>query len=422
MLTNSSKRNILYACTGAMIEWYDFAIFIFLAPYLAQVFFPEQDHLSSLMKTYCLFAAGYIFRPIGGIFLASLGDRIGRKKILIISLALMSLSLLITTVTPSYASVGILAVWIIVLTRALQGCSVGGQYNGVLVILAEMASPKYRGFTTAFGTFVAGIGIVASSMTIYILSSLISTEQMLSYGWRIPFAIGFLLSIIAIFLQRKLNESCSFKTNKENNTLSNKPVREALTKCYNAIIYVFALSGFVGAASYFIGGFMPGYLSTELNYSTPETMLISSISTFLYAISAPLWGLCSDFIGRKKLLFYSIISFVVLIFPLYMLIQNNHLGRVIIIVSILMLNISAMTAVFVTVINELFPASYRFSGISIGYNLGNTIFASTAPMIASWLIIISGYYLSPAIYVLLLSIPVLLLLKKMPETYQNDFD
>jgi len=413
-----SKRTIWYAAIGTALEWYDFSIFIYVTPFLAPLFFPREDRIVAIMSTFGIFAAGYFMRPIGGIFFGNLGDKIGRKKVLILSVILMSIPMIVISVLPTYHTIGIWAVVILLLMRMVQGFSVGGEYTGVLVMLLEQSEPKNRGFITSFGTFVSGSGVLLSSIVVLILTVTLSNAQMLAFGWRIPFIIGIFLAIYSLIMQKNMEESPHFTKLKEEKHLAKFPAWEALKRYPGRILIAFFLTGYLGVAYYMVSAFMPTYLKSILMMNPSTVMVVTTIVAAVYAFSAPLWGKCSDKIGRKKQMIGASIAFIILGYPMFWLLLHSGGNLFIILIAelALIIPVTAFTAAFVSAVNELFPTKERFSGAAIGYNVGNALFGATSPIIFTYLIEATGNKLSPSYYFIGGAIFIIFVILCMKET------
>ena len=413
-----SKRTIWYAAIGTALEWYDFSIFIYVTPFLAPLFFPREDRIVAIMSTFGIFAAGYFMRPIGGIFFGNLGDKIGRKKVLILSVILMSIPMIVISVLPTYHTIGIWAVVILLLMRMVQGFSVGGEYTGVLVMLLEQSEPKNRGFITSFGTFVSGSGVLLSSIVVLILTVTLSNAQMLAFGWRIPFIIGIFLAIYSLIMQKNMEESPHFTKLKEEKHLAKFPAWEALKRYPGRILIAFFLTGYLGVAYYMVSAFMPTYLKSILMMNPSTVMVVTTIVAAVYAFSAPLWGKCSDKIGRKKQMIGASVAFIILGYPMFWLLLHSGGNLFIILIAelALIIPVTAFTAAFVSAVNELFPTKERFSGAAIGYNVGNALFGATSPIIFTYLIEATGNKLAPSYYFIGGAIFIIFVILCMKET------
>lgn len=416
MIKNVSPKNVIFAGLATSVEYFDFALFAYVTVFISAAFFPDSNSTVATIKTFGMFAAGYLMRPVGGIFFGNLGDRVGRKRVLIITVGLMALSTAIIAFTPSYHNIGIVSVLLIIFARMIQGFSIGGEYNGVLAILSEQAPDHKRGLITAFGTFFSGFGVFLGTVVVFIFSSFLSDAQMHSYGWRLCFVIGMVMAIAVLVLQFRQDESPEYLKAKEDGMLDDTPVVSAVKECPYEIFVVFALAGYLGIVYYMVSAFIPSLLEGTLHYSTNIAMLVTMIASVCYFATAPIWGMVSDKIGRKKVLLVACSGVGILIYPSLYVIDN--MGSPLlscVVMSILMLFISAATATFVVTINELFPTHLRFSGVATGYNISNALLGGTVPLVSSVLIVYLGQ-MAPALYAVIASIVIVAIVAKMPET------
>ncbi|GAB4223432.1 MAG: MFS transporter [Francisella sp.] len=411
-----SPKNIIFAGLATSVEYFDFALFAYVTVFISATFFPDNNSTVSIIKTFGMFAAGYLMRPIGGIFFGNLGDKVGRKKVLIITVSLMFISTAIIAFTPGYKQIGITSVILIILARMMQGFSIGGEYNGVLAILSEQAPDNKRGFITSFGTFFSGFGVFLGTVVVFIFSSFLSEEQMHSYGWRLCFIIGMLMAALVLILQFRQDESPEYLKAKNDNVIEDLPVVSAIKNYFYQIFVVFALAGYLGIVYYMLSAFIPSLLEGTLHYSTNTAMLVTMIASICYFATAPLWGAVSDRVGRKRVLLTSCTLIGILIYPSLFIINTIHSPLLsCIVMSILMLLISAATATFVVAINELFPTHLRFSGVATGYNISNALLGGTVPLVSSLLMVYFGK-MAPGLYATIASVIIVIIIAKMPET------
>ncbi|APC91399.1 MULTISPECIES: MFS transporter [Francisella] len=416
MHKNISPKNVIFAGLATSVEYFDFALFAYVTVFISAAFFPDSNSTVATIKTFGMFAAGYLMRPIGGIFFGNLGDKVGRKKVLIITVALMAISTAIIALTPNYQQIGIVSVFLIIFARMIQGFSIGGEYNGVLAILSEQAPDNKRGLITAFGTFFSGFGVFLGTVIVFIFSSFLSASQMHSYGWRLCFVIGTVMAILVLILQFRQDESPEYLRAKQDNLLEDTPVVSAIREYPYQIFVVFALAGYLGIVYYMVSAFIPSLLEGSLHYSTNVAMLVTMVASICYFATAPLWGMVSDKVGRKKVLLTSCIGVGILIYPsLFVINSMNSPILSCIVMSLLMLLISAATATFVVAINELFPTHLRFSGVATGYNVSNALLGGTVPLVSSILIVYFGQ-MAPALYAIIASIVIVVIVARMPET------
>ncbi|OGV18109.1 MAG: hypothetical protein A2X47_01855 [Lentisphaerae bacterium GWF2_38_69] len=416
MFAKISKKTIFCAAIGTTLEWYDFTVFIYIAPLLSKLFFPSEDKLVSIISTFGVFTAGYLMRPLGGIILGNLGDKIGRKKVLILSVWLMAVPMVIITFLPTYDTIGIYAVLILTLARMLQGFSVGGEYTGVLVMLLEQAQPENRGFIASWGTCVSGSGVLLSSLVVALTTGFLGDQTMLQLGWRIPFAIGILIAAFSLVMQFQMKESPHFEKIKKEGKISKRPAWDALKKYPGKIFIVFCLTGYLGIAYYMVAAFLPTYLTLVLHYPHEESLILTTVIAALYAFSAPLWGKLSDKVGRKPLMLGGTLFFIFFGYPVFKMFASGNIVYAYIAALLLMTAVTAFTAAFVSSVNELFPTNERFSGMSIGYNIGNAALGGTAPLVSTLLISLTGNAVAPCYYLIIGGILILFVIGSMKET------
>ena len=411
-----SKKTVFCAAIGTTLEWYDFTVFIYIAPVLSKLFFPSEDKMVAILSTFGIFTAGYLMRPIGGIILANLGDKIGRKKVLILSVWLMAIPMTVISFLPTYHSIGITAVVILLLARMLQGFSVGGEYTGVLVMLLEQAQPENRGFIASWGTCVSGCGVLLSSLVVTVTTGLLGDQAMLEWGWRVPFLIGILIAAFSLVMQFQMKESPHFQKIKKEGNIAKFPAWEALKKYPREIFIVFCLTGYLGIAYYMVAAFLPTYLTMVVHFPAEKALILTTVIAALYAFTAPLWGYLSDKVGRRPLMLGASIFFVVFGYPIFRLFTTGNLLYAYIAAILFMTAVTAFTAAFVSAINELFPTKERFSGMSIGYNIGNAGLGGTAPLVSTMLIAWTGSAVAPCYYLIIGGICIIFVILRMKET------
>lgn len=410
------KKTIIYAAIGTVLEWYDFTIYIYIASILSTLFFPTEDKLTSIISVFGVFAAGYLTRPLGGIFFGSIGDRFGRKKALILSVMFMTMVTLITALLPTYSQIGITAAILLTLVRMLQGFSVGGEYSGVLVMLIEQAGARNRGLITSFGPVVNGLGVMMSSFLIAMLTTFCSEQQMNSWGWRIPFIIGTLMGILFMLIQSQMKESPHFNKIKKENKILKTPLIEAFKKYPGKILTGVCLSGYVGISYYVLVAFVPTYLVSIFGVSSKSVMYISSIAALFYAFSAPFWGWLSDRVGRKKVLLYSSLTAIILVYPMFMLFATCSFLAILVSEIILTLIVVSFETTFDSAISELFPTKERYSGMAVSYNIGLSILGGISPFLSMYFIKVTGSNFAPAFFFIISAVLIVFVVFKMKET------
>ncbi|MGB2948671.1 MAG: MFS transporter [Rhodococcus sp. (in: high G+C Gram-positive bacteria)] len=409
---------------GNAVEWFDYAVYGYLAVYIAANFFPSEDGGASLLSTFAVLAASFIIRPIGGIVLGPLGDRIGRQKVLVLTITLMSLATATIGLLPTFDTIGILAPILLLMCRLVQGFSTGGEYGGAAVFMAEYAPDKRRGFFGSFLEFGTLAGTVTGATLVTLLNLGLGDETMEAWGWRIPFLVTLPLGIVALWLRTRLDDPPVFAEAKaEGGTVSTEGAAGgAIESLKFTLTYwqrILILMGFVlllNIAYYTVLTFLPTYLSDTLGHSTTQSnFTLVVIMLIMMAIISPI-GALSDRIGRKPLLLAACVGFFVFSVPLFLLIINTGLvGQSIALLGLGLLLVT-MTSCISSTLPALFPTQVRYGGFAIGYNLSTSLFGGTAPLILTFLIDKTGSNLIPGWYMMLAAaitfVPILL----MPET------
>lgn len=417
-------KNVVAGCVGNVLEWYDFALYGFFAPIIAKLFFPSDDQLSGLLATFGIFAVGFLMRPIGSLLFGFLGDKLGRKKALEISVVMMAIPTTLIGLLPTYESVGILAPILLTIIRLIQGISVGGEFTGSISYVVEHAPypPGRRGFYSSWTVFSLLGGILLGSAVASVFTEFLTNEQMQSFGWRIPFLLGLVIGIVGLFLRAGIDESPAFKKMKQAGTLSKTPIRDAFKFHWKEILTVIGATC-VGAVNfYMIFVYLTTFLSTETHLDLATALEINTVSMVFLMVITPIMGYLSDKIGRKPLLIGGCLIIALFSYPLFVEFLKGDAFHDLLSQLVFALGLAMVFGPFGAMMIELFPAKVRMSAVSIGYNIGFAVFGGTAPFIATYLIDITGDKLSPSYYLILAAIISLIVFIKIKETYQDDVD
>ena len=373
---------IVGSSSGNLVEWYDFYCYAFFALYFAPVFFPEGDSTGQLLKSAAVFAVGFFMRPIGGWLFGRIADRLGRKTSLMISVLMMCSGSLAIAVLPTYATVGTLAPVLLVLARMVQGLSVGGEYGTSATYMSEVAAKGQRGFYASFQYVTLIGGQLLASLVLVVLQGLLTAEQLTAWGWRIPFVIGALAAVVALFLRRSLTETMSDenKDSKESGTLA------GLLKHWRAFAVVFAYTAGGSLAFYTLTTYMQKYIVNTAHMDKVVASQVTTAALFVYMVIQPLFGWLSDRIGRKtSMILFSGLGMVMIV-PLMLAIgatTDPVLSFGLIMIGLVV--ISFYTGISGIVKAELFPTQVRALGVGLSYAVANSVFGGTAEAVALWL-------------------------------------
>ena len=410
------RRAVRGAAIGNTVEWFDFAIYGFLATYIAKHFFPPGDETAALLNTFAIFAAAFFMRPLGGFFFGPLADRIGRQRVLALVILLMSGSTFAIGLVPSYDAIGVAAPVLLLLLRCLQGFSAGGEYGSGACFLAEYASDKNRGFVVSFLVWSVVVGFLLGSLTVTGLEAVLSESAMDAYGWRIPFLIAGVLGAVGLYIRLRLGDTPEFEELREKGDVSDSPLKEALTSSWRPILQIAGLVVIHNVGFYIVFTFLPSYFTKTLGFTKIDAFVSIAVASVVAIVLIPPLGALSDRIGRKPLLIAGAAGFAVFAYPLFLLLNTGSLAAAIAAHA----GLAAIESVFVSASlaagAELFATRVRSSGYSIGYNISVAVFGGTAPYVATWLVARTGNEIAPAYYVIAAAIVTLVTLLTMRET------
>lgn len=382
--TSSRLKAIVSGSVGNLVEWYDWYAYAAFSLYFAPVFFPGKDATANLLNTAGIFAVGFLMRPIGGWLFGSLADRKGRKWAMTLSVLLMSFGSLVIAVTPSYNSIGIAAPVLLLSARLLQGLSVGGEYGTAATYLSEMATKGKRGFYSSF-QYVTLIGgqLIAVGIQL-LLQNVLTATQMQGWGWRIPFFIGAVLSLIAFYLRRNMDETEAFQKSKQTAKDKKGSLKELLHHP-RAVATVVGLTLGGTIAFYTYTTYMQKFLVNTVHLTKAQATLLTFISLFIYAAIQPLFGLLSDKVGRRPLLIaFGILGTICTVPIMTTLSHTTDQFIIFLLMMAALLIVSGYTSINAVVKAELFPASIRALGVGFPYSVTVALFGGTAEYFALW--------------------------------------
>lgn len=415
------KKTILAGIFGNALECYDFSVYVFLSPVLAIIFFPNKNPLVSLLFTFGVFALSFFVRPLGGILFGYLGDHFGRKRALIISITAMSISTFFLGLLPSYAAIGIWAPIFLTLFRLVQGVAVSGEMTTAMSYLIEHAHNQYRGFIGSLALCSASAGTVISSGLVALITTVVKYEQLLSWAWRLPFLFGGLIGVIGLLIRLRSEETLLYQTARK---ISEKKSKSSIFSHYSQLQYrpilvAVLLTSIMAISYYFLIAYFNAFLINTMRQPTQTIILISFISQLLLTFLLPIPGIISDKVGRKPVLITGMIALILLVHPIFWLLQQREISLILLGELLFVIIFSPVIATLPTILAEMFDVHIRNSGISLGYNIGQAIFGGTAPLIAFNLTAITANLYAPAWYLFASACISLLAALKIKESYKQ---
>lgn len=388
------KKVVVSACFGTFLEWYDFLTFASLATYFSVLFFPSDDPVAALLASLGTFGIGMIVRPLGAAIFGSLGDRHGRRTIFLATIVLMGASTVLVGLLPTYEQVGLLAPALLLFLRVLQGLSVGGEIGGAAVYLTEHAPAEKRGLYTSVLQLMGPLGMMASTLQIVLLQSLLSDADFKAWGWRIPFIFSALLLAISIKSRLNLHESPVFSELRRKNALAKAPLRECFqdrqTLGRMALLFFCISAG--GSLIFFSAQVYTGvFLKTVVKLPAAQASTLVMISTLVLLPATIFCGWLSDRIGRRPVLLTGLITGMLAIFPVFQGIL--HYGTlpvpdttmITLLLLVLVVPLACVTGPQTATLPELFPARTRYTAVALPHNLSAGWIGGMSPFMVTWL-------------------------------------
>nr|WP_235045915.1 MFS transporter [Paeniglutamicibacter gangotriensis] len=396
-----TRRKVVAASfIGNFVEWFDYAVYGYLAVTITAVFFPESDPATGLMLTFALFAVSFLVRPLGGFVWGHLGDKIGRREALAWSILIMSAATFCIALIPSYNTIGIWAPILLLIVRVVQGFSASGEYAGASAFLVEYAPANRRGLYAAVVPASTATGLLLGSLMAALLTGLLEPEQMQSWGWRLPFLLAAPMGLIGRYIRTKLEDSPVFtELAKEDNAVK-APVSSLFKNHWRQLIQAVGAVLLNAVGFYVILSYMPTYLSQELGLDETASYVATTVALVTYIGFIFITGMLSDRFGRKKILMCASISFVLLTIPAFMLLSTGNFLVIILVQILLGAMLTLNDGTLPSYLAEMFPTRVRYSGFAVSFNLSNALFGGTAPFVATVLIATSGSVLAPGWYLM----------------------
>ena len=388
-------KAVISSSIGNALEWYDVLIYGAMAVIIAKLFFPVENQTVSLLITFATFGVSFFMRPLGAIVIGIYSDKVGRKAALTLSIFLMMLGTLLIAIMPTYSQIGLWAPLGIVLARLIQGFSAGGEFGSSTTYLVEHA-PHRRGFFASWQVASQGLSIVFAAIAGTMIYSLLTEEQLYSWGWRLPFMFGLLIGPVGYYIRRTLDESPEFAESEP----TKHPLRDLMSQQKMALVIA---TGCVVMAtvSVYLVVYMPTYAVRQLGMSSTSSFVATILAGSIMMVLSPFIGHYSDKYGRIPFMFASSLLFAVLTYPLfYWLSIGPGFAKLLVIQGVVGLLMTIYFASMPALISEIFPVQVRGTGMSLSYNIAVMVFGGFAGVIITWLIDVTGNNLAVTFYVI----------------------
>jgi MHS family proline/betaine transporter-like MFS transporter len=391
----SPFRVIAAATIGNALEWFDLLTYGYFAVIIARLFFPASDETVSLLLAFGTFGVSYLVRPLGALALGAYADKAGRKASLTLSIFLMTIGTLIMAATPTFASIGVAAPIVILVGRLLQGFSVGGEFGASTSFLVEHGAER-KGFFASFQWAGQGLAAVLASLFGVGLTTLLTPEQVSSWGWRTPYLFGLLIAPIGLYIRRHTDETPEFLSVKP----IQAPIREVLLRQWNRVLLAIGVAIVSNSSNYLIL-YMPTYAVTQLHLPASSGFIATLLGGLILTIGSPAFGHWSDVVGRSTVMLTAAALFAISAYPAFVLVTHYaSLPALVAVVCWLSLLKTSYSGVLPSFMAEIFAPQTRCTGLALSYNISAPIFGGFAPLISASLIELTGNNLAPSFYLM----------------------
>jgi MHS family proline/betaine transporter-like MFS transporter len=393
-----TRRAALAGSVGTLIEYYDFALYGYMAVIMAPLFFPSADPVISLLSALAVFGTAYLIRPLGGIVFGHIGDRHGRKKALVATLVTMGAASTAMGLLPTPAQIGVWATVLLVLVRLAQGFSAGGEVGGSATFISESAPPHAKSFYGAFTPLGSTGGFAVAAAVAGLVSALTTDAQMQSWGWRVPFLLAFPLTLFCLWARTRVEE-----THESDHSEPHSPVGLLFRQHPRQLLQATAISAATNGTAYIGLTYMTIHLSERLGYEATSVYWVTTIVIGISALCMPLGGLVGDRIGLYRLMALGLGGYILLTYPMMSVMRNGLLIAALAFLVIMMNTVATQVSAY-TLLPLIFDRSARYTGVAMGWNLGVIAAGGTAPFLAVWLIERTGDELAPAFFVMVVAV------------------
>jgi len=413
--TSDTNKAVSAAVVGNVLEWYDFAVYAFVAGIIAKNFFPQSDEVTALLSSFLAYGLGFIARPLGGVVIGRLGDTRGRKAALMLTIFMMAAGTVMIGILPTHASIGLVAPLLLVVARLMQGFSAGGEWGGSTAFIVEWAPKGRRGWFGSFQQTSVVAGLLLGSAMAALPNPLLSPEQMTNWGWRVPFLLGAILGPVGLYMRRTMKETPVYEA------ASREPPARTTEGGFGLAARAFGFTIVWTVCFYVLLNYMPTYTQKYLKLSASAALWANTVGLFVLLVCIPVMGRISDWLGRKPLLLACCLAFIVLPFPVFnYMLSGIGFGELVVVQILFAVLISMFSGPGPAAIAEIFPTRSRSTWMTSGYALAVAIFGGFAPFISVWLIDRFQSPIAHVWYLIAAAVVSLLVILSLRETAHTD--
>lgn len=402
----TSIKALAASLIGSSIEWFDYMLYGTAAALVFnKLYFPSEDAVVSLLLSYLSFALPFFIRPLGGIIFSHIGDKIGRKKTLVMTLSLMGGSTVLIGCLPDYSTIGVWAPVLLILLRCIQGLGIGGEWGGALLLAVEYSDKKNRGFFGSIPQMGVTIGMMLGTLSLSLMS-LLPDSSFMAWGWRVPFILSAVLVFLGLWIRGGLDETPAFKEAQKTGNTVKIPIVDTFRYHWKEVLVTVGAKVVETGPFYIFGTFVVSYCTNYQSFEKNTVLNAVLLAALVATVLIPISGKLSDKIGRKPLFVGGAIAIAVYAFPYFWMLNQ---GSVALMVAATVIGLGIVwvptTAVLGTMFSEIFSTKVRYTGVTMGYQLGAAIAGGTAPLIATWLLSeFNDSYVPVAVYVILTAV------------------
>lgn len=395
----ASKTNLISGIMGSLLEWYDFLLYVYFASILAPLFFPTKSQFMSIILTFGVFALGFLARPVGALVIGQWGDLHGRRKTLIYTISLMTIPTVMIGLLPTYATIGVAAPILLTLIRCVQGFVVSGEISSAAAFLVEHAEKNRRGFAGSLIMASAMAGILLGAAVVALQAELMPAALLKTWGWRIPFLLAGVFGVLGLVVRLRAVESPEFTTI-TTQSQQRSPIKQLLLNYKLIILRGILMTLVVAIGNYFLVGYFTTYLVQSAKMPLNQAMLINVISLAVFAVVLPLFGLLSDYLGRRRVFMVGTAALIITAVPIFLLLTQKIWASALWAEILFVIVLAPVSGLILTILSEQFPTEVRNTGTSICYNSALALFGGTAPLIALSLTELLHSQIAPSGYII----------------------